>query len=104
MKRLSGVAETISRVAVQTEQESIPHLLDEVVAGAHAGATPVHPSASGRDNGGHAADQRVTASQSSKEEHGLAAAREAEPEARRRRVVRAPPGRPRGRKGVVRRR
>ena len=104
MKSWSGVAVTIGRAAVQTEQESRPHLLGGVVAEAHARATPVYPSASGRDNGGRAADQRVTNSQSSKEEHGLAATREAEPEARRRRVVRAPPRRRHGRQGVVRRR
>ena len=58
MKSWSGVAVTIGligRAAVQTEQESRPHLLGGVVAEAHARATPVYPSASGRDNGGRAA-------------------------------------------------
>ena len=103
MKSWSGVAVTIGQSGCPDRTGDYTSL-GGVVAEAHARATPVYPSASGRDNGGRAADQRVTNSQSSKEEHGLAATREAEPEARRRRVVRAPPGRRRGRQRVVRRR
>ena len=104
MKSWSGVAVTIGRAAVQTEQESRPHLLGGVVAEAHARATPVYPERQWTRQRRPRSGQRATNSQSSKEEHGLAAAREAEPEARRRRVVRAPPGRRRGRQRVVRRR
>jgi len=67
MKRWSGVAVTIGQSGCPDRTGDYTSL-GGVVAEAHARATPVYPSASGRDNGGRAADQRVTNSQSSKEE------------------------------------